>query len=89
MKSKWLKMVEKTGVLSSSRFRLTNAKVLSLLFTEYPFLLPSLARQHIFDRFQVFSVFIGGSNWKKNTINSQKGTLYISGVFFANICKVV
>ena len=61
-KSKRFKMAEKTGVLSSSRFRLTNTKVLSLLFTEYPLVLPSLARKHIFDRFQVFSVFIGGSN---------------------------
>ena len=33
-------MADITGVLSSSRFRPTNIKVLSLLFTEYPFSLP-------------------------------------------------
>ena len=37
---KRLKMADITGVLSSSRFRPTNIKVLSLLFTEYPFSLP-------------------------------------------------
>ena len=37
------KMADITGVLSSSRFRPTNIKVLSLLFTEYPFSLPSHA----------------------------------------------
>ena len=36
------KMADVTGVLSSSRFRPTNIKVLSL-FTEYPFSLPSRA----------------------------------------------
>ena len=52
------------GVLSSSRFRPTNIKVLSLLFTEYPFSLPWHAG-HIFDRFHVLSVFIeGGNSWK-------------------------
>ena len=52
---KRLKMADITGVLSSSRFRLTNIKVLSLLFTEHPF-------SHIFDRFHVLSVFIEGGN---------------------------
>ena len=34
-------MADITEVLSSSRFRPTNIKVLLLLFTEYPFSLPS------------------------------------------------
>ena len=42
-KSKQFKMADISRVLSSSHFHPTDIKILSLLFTEYPFSLPSHA----------------------------------------------
>ena len=53
------KMADITGVLSSSRFRPTNIKVLSLLFTEYPFLLPWHAGNTFVIGFMFFLCLLG------------------------------
>ena len=56
---KRLKMADITGVLSSSRFRPTNIKVLSLLFTEYPFSLPSYAGNTFVIGFMFYRCLLG------------------------------
>ena len=78
-------MADITGVLSLSRFRLTNIKVLSLLFTEYPFPLPSHASMTMFTKpsalTPVSEVLSSNKNEPEETdkmcrkINSHKGTL--------------
>ena len=85
MKLKLFKMADITGVLSLSHFRLTNIKVLSLLFTEYPFPLPSHASVTMFTKpsalTPVSEVLPLNKNEPEETdkmcrkINSHKGTL--------------
>ena len=62
---KRLKMADMTGVLSSSRFRPTNIKVLSLLFTEYPFSLPSHAGNTFLIGFMFYQCLLGVVTHKK------------------------
>ena len=53
-------MADITGLLSLSRFRPTNIKVLSLLFTEYPILLPSHAGNTFLIGFMFYQCLLGG-----------------------------
>ena len=64
-KSKWFKMVDITGVLSSSCFCPTNIKMLSLLFTEYPFSLPSHAGNTFLIGFMFYQCLLGVVTHKK------------------------
>ena len=57
-------MVDITGVLSLSHFRLTNIKVLSLLFTEYSFLLPSHAGNTLLIGFMFYQCLLGVVTYK-------------------------
>ena len=59
------KMVDTTGVLSSSRFCPTNIKVLSLLFTEYTFSLPSHAGNTFLIGFMFYQCLLGVVTHKK------------------------
>ena len=58
-------MVDITGVLSLSRFRPTKIKVLSLLVTEYPFLLPSHAGNTFLIGFMFYQCLLGVVTHKK------------------------
>ena len=62
VQSKWFKMVDITGVLSSSCFCPTNIKEPFLSVDCASLFATFTCRKHIFDRFHVLSVFIGGSN---------------------------
>ena len=79
-------MVDITGVLSSSRFRPTNIKVLSLLFTEYPFSLPSRAGNTFVIGFMFYRCLLGVVT-HKNCDESRDETRVLSFPFLAQPSK--